>query len=133
MKIQAFLIAIAFVFLSLTSCSGAGSETIHVSMRDFSFTPDRFTVRAGTTVTLTIRNLGALDHNFHIMDLGYFVEGPWSGTDETGVYQSHSDLPGGEVSTTSFIAPNTPGEYQILCSIPSHLELGMQATLTVTE
>ena len=133
MKWIQLLIVTVLAVLILSACNESGAETVSVNMREFSFTPDHFTVPAGADVTLTLRNLGALDHNFHIMELGYVIEGSWDESDEAGSFLSHFNLPGGEVSTTSFIAPNTPGEYQILCSIPSHFELGMEATLTVTE
>lgn len=132
MKRSRILLAAGLAALVLSACAGSGSETMSVSMREFAFTPDNFTVPAGANVVLTLRNLGALEHNIHIMDLGYIVEESWTESDEAGAFLSHSNLPGGEVSTVSFIAPNAPGEYQILCSVPSHFELGMEATLTVT-
>ena len=133
MKWIQLLLVTVLVWLILSACNGSGADTVSISMREFSFTPDHITVPAGTDVTITLRNLGALEHNFHIMELGYVIEGSWDESDEARSYLSHFNLPGGEVSTTSFIAPNAPGDYQILCSIPSHFELGMEATLTVTE
>lgn len=124
--------AAGLVLLVLAACGGPGPQSLSISMREFSFTPDALTVPAGATVNLTLRNLGALEHDFHLMDLGYVVEGTWSEADEAGAFFSPDALPGGEDSTVTFTAPNEPGEYQILCSVPSHLELGMVATLTVT-
>lgn len=128
-----FFAAAALGALALAACSGGGQTTVSVSMREFSFSPDGLTVPTAAEVTLTLRNLGALEHNFHLMDLGYVVAEAWSETDEQGAFYSHTNVPGGDVETVTFTAPNTPGEYQFLCSVPSHLELGMEGVLTVTE
>lgn len=117
----------------LSACGGGGPEQVSVSMREFSFSPDQLTVPAGTEVTLTLRNLGALDHNFHFMQLGEEVSESWTDADEAGAYYSQGVIKGGGVETVTFTAPNVPGDYQFLCSIPSHFELGMVGVLTVTE
>jgi uncharacterized cupredoxin-like copper-binding protein len=129
----ALALAAVSAALILSACTGSSTGSVSVSLREFSFTPETFSVPAGSTVTLTLRNLGALEHNFHLMELGYVVEESWSEEDEAGTLYSHANVPGGAVLTATFIAPEVAGEYQILCSVPSHFELGMQGTLTVIE
>ena len=63
-------LSLMLVFL-LASCGGsAPSSTIDVTLTDFSFTPNAFTVPAGQEITLNITNNGAVVHNFIIMKLG---------------------------------------------------------------
>jgi uncharacterized cupredoxin-like copper-binding protein len=133
MKIKILLLAAGLAAVVLSACGGPGSAAMSVSMREFSFTPDTFTVPSGAEVTLTLRNLGALEHNFHIMNLGEEIEGSWTEADEAGALDSLANVSGGDVSTVTITAPNKAGEYQVLCSVPSHFELGMFGTLTVTE
>jgi uncharacterized cupredoxin-like copper-binding protein len=40
--------------------------------------------------------------------------------------------PGGSTNT-SFTAPKEPGDYEIVCKTPGHLQAGMTAKLTVVE
>jgi uncharacterized cupredoxin-like copper-binding protein len=49
---------------------------------------------------------------------------------EENVYWEE-EVDAGESATFTFTAPEEPGEYQIICAIPGHLEAGMQGTLTV--
>ena len=114
-------------------CGSSGGKTVAVNMREFSFSPAGITVPAGAEVTLNIKNLGALDHNFHIMDLGSEIEDAWEEGDEDRAVVNQDIIPGGETVSLSFTAPTVPGEYQFLCSIPAHFEQGMSGTMTVTE
>lgn len=57
--------------LLLASCGEAGpTTTINVTMTDFQFTPNQFTVPAGQEITINVTNTGAVVHNFIIMKLG---------------------------------------------------------------
>ena len=136
MKIKSHFLRLAagmFLAAGLLSACGGGSQQVSVNMREFSFTPDHLTVPAGAEISLTLRNLGALEHNFHFMKLGEEVSETWSEEDEAGAYYSQGVIEGGGVKTVTFTAPNLPGDYQFLCSVPSHFELGMVGVLTVTE
>jgi len=127
------LIAVILVGLAIAGCGGGGPEEVTVSMRDFAFEPTGVSVSAGAEVNLTLNNRGALDHNFVIMNQGSEVEGSWSDTDASNAYFQHNQTPAGEEVTVTFTAPSEPGEYQFLCSVPAHLEQGMEGILTVTQ
>ncbi len=91
----------------------AASTEAAVSTVDLAFEPKEFTIAAGTDVTVTITNDGALQHDFTIDDLDIA-----------------SDLLNGGDSTTVTI--NAPaGTYEFHCSVPGHKEAGMVGTLTV--
>ncbi len=102
-------------------------------MREFSFSPDNISVPAGAEVTLNVKNLGALDHNFHIMLIGSEINEKWEEEDEASAFLNLEILGGGGARTVTFTAPTTPGTYQFVCSVPGHFQQGMVGTMTVTE
>jgi len=135
MKRSAGLLVL-FVCLSLllSACGGGGqqsaSKNIDVQMTEFQFQPTQFTVPAGEEVTLEAANNGAILHNFVIMNLGTEVTMPFDEDDKPNVYWEVALNPGGSTSTT-FVAPSEPGEYQVVCSTAGHVEAGMIGKLTV--
>lgn len=101
---------------------------------------DRFTVRAGQMVRLTLRHVGslpaqAMGHNVviispddDIFEFGADV-GEQGGNIENGYMPeslrdrvvAFTDLVGGgETTTVEFQAPSEPGEYPFMCSFPGH-------------
>ena len=131
MKMMVWVLAIS---LMLASCGGASapSTTIDVTMTDFQFTPTAFTVPAGETITLKSTNSGAVIHNFIIMNLGYNVGNEFDEEDLENVYWKLEIASGGGTET-NFTAPEEPGEYEIVCSTPGHVQAGMLGTLNVVE
>lgn len=119
--------------LAAAGCGGSGKAQVAVNMREFGFSPDSLTVPAGSEVSLNVKNLGALEHNLHIMDLGNAISDTWREGDESAAFLNFGHVDGGESRSLTFTAPNAPGEYQFLCSVPSHFELGMHGTITVVE
>ena len=131
MKIMIWVVAIS---LALASCGGvsAPTTTIDVTMTDFQFSPSAFTVPAGEQITLKSTNSGAVIHNFIIMNLGYNVGNEFDEEDLENVYWKLEITPGG-ATETNFTAPGEPGEYEIVCSTPGHVQAGMLGTLNVVE
>lgn len=91
----------------------AAGASFEVHTVDISYDPKELTVPANTDVTITIINDGALQHDFHI--------------DELGV--ASDLLNGGESTTVTLNA--APGTYEYYCSVTGHREAGMVGTLTV--
>ena len=81
----------------------------------FRFEPDRIEVRAGQQVTLRVVNRGPSPHDLTIESLNV----------ETGQFGV------GEERTLTFTAPAQPGEYEFICNVPGHVQLGMKGTLVV--
>lgn len=129
---KTLLLAAVLLSLVLASCSGTGpTTTLNVSMIDFQFTPNEFTVPAGQEITLNIVNSGAVVHNFIIMKLGADAGQAFDDEDQANVYWEEVDIqPGGEISTT-FTAPTEPGEYQVVCRTEGHILSGMIGKLIV--
>lgn len=126
---------ILFVLLGLTlflSACGAGgpTTTINVIMTDFQFEPSEFTVPAGQEITVNATNNGAVLHELVIFKLGTDAGEKFGDEDEENIYWEVEVGPGGK-STTTFTAPDEPGEYYVTCGIEGHLEAGMNGKLIV--
>jgi nitrite reductase (NO-forming) len=80
-------------------------------MVDLAFDPTELTIPAGTDVTITLVNNGALEHNFVIDALGV---------------QSDTVSAGG---TTTVTINAEAGDYEFYCGVPGHKEAGMVGTL----
>lgn len=129
-KLFALLVLLS-ISVMVTACGGGGaSSTINVTLTDFQFTPNTFTVPAGQQITLNATNNGSVAHNFIIMKLGTTAGGSWVAANDANVYWRLQVEPGAS-QTATFTAPTDPGNYQVVCSTPGHLEAGMIATLTV--
>jgi uncharacterized cupredoxin-like copper-binding protein len=121
--------------LALSACGGSASTPstdLDVTMTDFQFSPNQFTVPAGQEITLSSSNTGAVVHNFVIMQLGKTAGTEFTDEDLPNVYWQVEIAPGGSTET-SFIAPSEPGEYEVVCRTPGHVQAGMVAKLIVVE
>lgn len=132
-KVILLVVAILCSSLMLASCGGpsAPSTTINVTMTDFQYSPNAFAVPAGQTITLNATNNGSVIHSFVIMKLGTSAVTPFDSPQNTSNVLWQTEIqPGGTLSTT-FTAPSAPGDYEVVCKTPGHLEAGMKAKLTV--
>jgi uncharacterized cupredoxin-like copper-binding protein len=132
MKKILILITLA-ISLALTSCGGgakSASTKLDVTLTDFQFSPNQFTVPAGKEIALNLSNSGAVVHNFVIMKKGQSVGNEFTQEDEPNVYWQVELAPGGSTQT-SFTAPSDPGDYEVVCKTPGHVQAGMTAKLTV--
>jgi plastocyanin len=133
LKNQSIHIGLTVVIFSIVLI-GCGSQKISIAadMRDFSYQQPEWTVPASSEVTLTLANTGTQEHEWVIMKAGAEVSIPFNNDDEANVFWEGEVEPG-EEGTFTFTAPSTPGEYQIVCGEPSHIEQGMIGKLIVTE
>jgi plastocyanin len=117
--------------LALVAC-GPKTATLRAEMTDFKFSPDRWSVPAGAKVTLTLANSGALDHTWILMKKGAAVTTPFGDKDASNELFK-ATVKAGETQTFNFDAPTDPGDYEVVCGEPAHLEQGMKGTLTVSQ
>ena len=128
---RTLIIAAVILSLVLVSCGGSGASTkINVTMTDFQFQPNQFTVPAGQEITFNSTNNGAVVHNFVIMKLGTSAGPFFDDEDVPNVFWQVEIQPGGSVDT-SFTAPTDPGDYEVVCRTEGHIASGMTAKLTV--
>lgn len=109
---------------------------------------EAFSVPAGGQVKLTFINVGkmpkaAMGHNVVFLvadaDAGAFATAASSARDNGYIPVDFEDqilaktemLGPGESDTIEFTAPETPGEYEYICSFPAHLFAGMRGVMTV--
>lgn len=126
---KSLLVVLAAVGLLLTAC-GPQTAELEVTLSDFAFEPAQVSVPAGSEVTLTLTNEGSVEHEWVLVEQGYTIEPPVNDEDEDHIYWE-AEVPAGETETFTFTAPDTAGEYQIVCVIAGHLESGMEGSLTV--
>jgi uncharacterized cupredoxin-like copper-binding protein len=128
---RTLIIAAVFFSLMLVSCGGGGASTkINVTMTDFQFQPNQFTVPAGQEITFQSSNNGAVVHNFVIMKKGTSAGPFFDDEDVPNIFWQVEIQPGSSVDT-SFTAPTDPGDYEVVCRTEGHIASGMTAKLTV--
>lgn len=125
-----WVIAISLVLASCGGNSSKASTKIDVTMTDFQFQPNTFTVPAGQEISLNATNSGGVVHSFVIMNQGQSAGTEFNAEDQPNVYWDVEIQPGGSTET-SFTAPDAPGEYEIICHIPGHVQAGMVGKLNV--
>jgi len=123
------ILALALL-LTLSAC-GSNKTTLNVSTTDTGYDSKTYTVPAGAEVTLNMTNNGSIEHEFAILKSGEHVTPPFGDKDEDKIYWELDGVDAGETKSDTFTAPTEPGEYDVICGIPGHIELGMVATLIV--
>lgn len=131
MKIKTlFVFALAFV---LAACAGGGgaaqATTLEVDMVEFMFSPKEYTVPAGQQITLNLTNSGALEHNFIILRKGVAVTSSANPV-PAGDILFEAVVGAGQSGTFTFTLEEA-GDYEVICSVPGHLEAGMVGKITV--
>lgn len=87
---------------------------ISVEADEFSFSPDTLSVEAGTTVRMTVENVGSMQHDLVFEGLDIATQ----------------RLAPGESETIEFTLDES-GTYTFYCSVSGHRALGMEGELTV--
>jgi plastocyanin len=90
-------------------------RTLSVKADEYSFDPDRVTVRKPGELRITLRNEGSLAHDLRV----------FRGEREVG------GTPAFEKGERSARVRLTTGRYRFVCTIGDHAKLGMDGTLTV--
>jgi len=133
---KALLVLVTAV--SLAGCGGTSQPRTEILLEatDFAYNSPSIIVPAGQPVTLTLRNLGAVEHDFviekiNVTDVEASDTGP-AAHHQTNQpeYDLHFFAKAGETETLQFTALE-PGTYQIFCSIEGHKEAGMIGELIV--
>ena len=131
-KILASTVLVLALSLILTAC-GSKKATLNVTTTDTGYDSPTYTVPAGVEVTVKMTNNGVLEHEFAILKLGEHVTPPFGDKDEDKILWELDAVQAGTTKSGTFTAPTEPGEYDIICGVPGHIELGMTATLIVVK
>jgi plastocyanin len=130
MRKMSFIVVLVLA-VALTAC-GSKKVTLNVTANDQGYDSSTYTVPAGAEVTLNLINTGAAAHVFDILKLGEHVTPPYQPADQDKILWELVAKTG-ETTSDTFTAPTEPGEYDIICRVPGHIQLGMIATLIVEE
>lgn len=141
------LIAIAFVAMLVIAACGGGAapatgRTITIEMSDFAFSPSAIDLTPGERVTLTFRNVGAIEHEFMagsepMMGTGYGQD--WLARAKLDAGKSHDTGHAGEgvrvmarkSAELRLVVPAEKGEFEFGCFVAGHYEAGMKGKLVV--
>src|SRR5574340_166337 len=119
--------------LILSACGPGGgpSTSVAVTMTDFAFTPNSLMVPAGQEITIKVTNNGAVAHDLMIIKLGDELTSHdhVDSNAHSNAYWEQTQLAPGSTQESKFTAPTVPGEYQMICGVPGHLEAGMVGKL----
>lgn len=134
---------ILLVFVSLillSACAAQPSKPaadITVEMTDFAYNPSSITVPVGEPVTLTLKNVGNIEHDFVVEKIDATTKMlEDSGSDahhahgEQQNYDLHVSANAGDTSVIELTVAE-PGTYRVFCSVEGHEEAGMIGELVV--
>jgi uncharacterized cupredoxin-like copper-binding protein len=133
------LVAIGLSIAALVVASGSDggggaaaptgpSTALDIEAREFSFAPADVAIAADTDVPVTLDNIGAVEHNWAVLEAGTTISSESDFDESTVVFQVDAD-PGTSDSGTVNLAA---GSYQVICTVPGHLSAGMEGSLEVT-
>ena len=122
------------VLVFATACgSDTSGEVIEVAAENTRFEPAVIQVPAGKEVTLKLKNLDPNEHDLEVRGLtpakktGGGHDGHGSSTSETIAVHAQAN----KTASIKFVA-DTPGTYEVICTVPGHEQSGMVAQLIVS-
>ncbi len=92
---------------------GGSAQTLSVKASEFKFEPNALQAPAGTDVTISLTDVGTIEHDLTIDEAGLKIA-----------------VKPGETKTGTFNLE--AGTYTFYCSVPGHREAGMEGSLTVS-
>ena len=87
---------------------------IDVVGKEFSYDPDKLTLKAGEGSTVVLRNTGSIEHDITVDGAKFKLTVP------------------GNNERQKVLKVDKPGTYEFYCSLPGHKSAGMKGELTVT-
>jgi uncharacterized cupredoxin-like copper-binding protein len=100
----------------LVGCSQEPTvRQITLVAEDIAWSQNIIEAQVGDTIQLTIRNDGALDHDFVLEEYGIDIP-----------------LSPGQQETVTFVVTEA-GTLDFICSVPGHLDAGMEGQIIVSE
>lgn len=101
---------------STTSQQATGTKEVKLSMNEYSYSPNVINLKAGEKVHFILTNTGKVGHDINNNQL-----------------KLDKDVDPGKTVTYDWTAPTSPGNYQVICDVPGHKELGMKLTLDIAK
>ncbi len=125
MKRERIFIAALGALLLISALATAGAfaaapQTITISEKEFSLTPNTFTVQVGQPVQFQVTNNGTIQHNLK-------VELP---AKSIAMQLFNTNLNPGETKTAEFTFTEV-GDWQVYCPVDGHKDAGMKGVIHV--
>jgi plastocyanin len=124
--LRRFAPTLALLLLLAAGCGGdetsgrtvttPASSTVPIVGEDYSFDPSTVVIRGAGVLTIRLRNEGSLAHNIKVR----------RGSEPLGGTPS---IPAGESASARVNLEH--GNYELICTVGDHAELGMTGTLQV--
>lgn len=142
-----FLVILTFLLVGCGTVAQQKTQITLTTNDTFKYDPTAITVKVGEPVQLTIKNKGAIEHDFvidkiKIKDVVQQAVDGMQMDDMPGMdhhddanhkhYSLHVATPAGGSSVITF-TPTQAGTYEFFCTVKGHQEAGMTGTLTVTQ
>lgn len=111
-------LASMLVMLSILAACSSTPQPLKITLvaEDIMWATETIHAKVGQSIEITLRNDGALDHNFVIPELGV-----------------DTLLSPGDIEVVPAFTLDEPGTIQYICNIPGHEEAGMVGEIVVTE
>jgi azurin len=145
----ALFTALIIAIPAFASGSDDDVRTIHVKGLDnMKFDVELIEAEPGERIRIVLETVSnmppqAMQHNLAIIDLGTDLESfsmaSMQARDNDYIAPEYEDrviantamIPGGETSEVTFTVPDTPGDYDFVCTWPGHFMAGMVGILRV--
>ncbi|MGJ9460479.1 plastocyanin/azurin family copper-binding protein [Oceanobacillus sp. CF4.6] len=101
------------------------TNNLVIQADEYSFSPSHTQIIAGEEITITLDNIGELEHELKIKEVNS------SHNHQKNNDEIHVHSMAGEQQEISF-TPVSPGEYSYICTIPGHAEAGMIGIIEVS-
>jgi uncharacterized cupredoxin-like copper-binding protein len=96
------------------SAAASSSQTIKITMNEFSFSQNEITVKKGEKVHFVLTNSGNYPHDMNAKEISL-----------------DKDVDPGKTEEFDWTAPDKAGTYKVICDKPGHMEKGMTMTMTI--
>jgi uncharacterized cupredoxin-like copper-binding protein len=96
------------------STAMSSSQTIKVTMNEFSFSQKELTVKKGQTVHIVLTNSGQYPHDMNSTELSL-----------------DKDVDPGKTEEFDWTAPDKAGTFKVICDKPGHMDKGMFMTMII--
>lgn len=108
-----------------TKASGSGGEALDVKAVEYKFEVPTTSFTSGKAYEVKVSNIGIMEHNFHVFKKGERDEAQAIAKIPT------AELGAGKSASTTMTLP-APGDYEFVCTVPGHEQLGMKIDVKAT-
>lgn len=105
--------------------SSGGGEAVNIKETEYKFETPMTSFASGKAYELKSTNIGVMEHNLHVFKKGERNEATAIAKIPT------ADLGAGKSASTSMTLPAS-GDYEFVCTVPGHEQLGMKLDIKGT-